>query len=162
MTELPEVLESRVVPGWELSKWADRLVDQAGLGITILNKDGHVMYWNQWAGSKLDRNPGYLGTDVRDRHKRRITNPRFDAMLKLFTDGRTEPVHYVARPYGGISILVIVSPIRVDGELLGYSQFVLMKDQVQDLFNRFNETGRESFQKDMLPDVGVSAKERNA
>jgi hypothetical protein len=64
-------------------------------------------------------------------------------MLKLFEEGRTDPVHYVARPYGKITILVTVSPIKVDGELVGYSQI--------ELFRRFDESGRESFEKDMLP-----------
>jgi len=51
---------------------------------------------------------------VHERHRRRITNARFDAMLKLFVDGRIEPVRYVARPYGKTTILVTVSPIRID------------------------------------------------
>ena len=34
-------------------------------------------------------------------------------MLKLFVDGRIEPVRYVARPYGKTTILVTVSPIRI-------------------------------------------------
>jgi hypothetical protein len=46
---------------------------------------------------------------------------------------------------------VTVSPIRVDGELVGYSQIILMKDEVQELFRRFDESGRESFEKAMLP-----------
>jgi len=35
-------------------------------------------------------------------------------MVKLFVDGRIEPVQYVARPNGKITILVTVSPIRID------------------------------------------------
>jgi hypothetical protein len=57
----------------------------------------------------------------------------------------------VARPYGKTTILVTVSPIKVDGELVGYSQIVLMKEEVQELCRRFDESGRESFEKEMLP-----------
>ena len=58
------------------------------------------LHEEQWASEHLDRQPAYLGHCVHERHRRTITNPRFDAMLKLFVDGRIEPVQYVARPYG--------------------------------------------------------------
>ena len=156
MDELPEVTQKRVSPGWTVSQWADRLLEQAGMGVTILDREGRLMFYNQWAANKLDRKPEYIGKNVRGHHRRKITNPRFNAMLKLFEEGRTDPVYYVARPYGGITILVTVSPIKVDGELVGYSQIILMKDEVQELFRRFDESGRESFEKNMLPDCPFS------
>jgi len=149
--KLPEVTQQRVLPGWTVSQWADRLLEQAGMGVTILDREGRLMFYNQWAVNKLDRKPEYIGKNVRGHHRRKITNPRFNAMLKLFEEGRTDPVYYVARPYGGITILVMVSPIRVDGELVGYSQVILLKDEIQELFRRFDESGRESFEKEMLP-----------
>ena len=53
--------------------------------------------------------------------------------------------------YGKTTLLVTVSPIRIDGELVGLSQLVLLKDEVQELFARFDATGRESFEREMLP-----------
>ena len=58
----------------------------------------------------------------------------------------------MARPYGKTTILVTVSPIRIDGELVGLSQLVLLKDEVQELCARFDDSGRESFEREMLPD----------
>jgi DNA-binding CsgD family transcriptional regulator len=127
--DLTEVFDQRIVADWALSEWADRLLEQAGLGVTIVDRHGTVMYYNKWASEHLDRQPGYLGHSVHERHRRKVTNPRFDAMLKLFVDGRIEPVRYVARPYGKTTILVTVSPIRIDGELVGLSQLVLLKDE---------------------------------
>ena len=101
--DLAEVSDHRIVADWALSEWADRLLEQAGLGVTIVDRHEH-----------LDREPGYLGHSVHERHRRKITNPRFDAMLKLFVDGRIEPVHYVARPYEKTTRLATVSPIRID------------------------------------------------
>ena len=150
--ELAEVAESRIATDWDLDQWAGRMLEQAGVGVTILDRHGTVMYYNKWASEHLDRKPEYIGTDVRNRHRRAVTNPRFDAMLKLFEDGRVEPVRYVARPYGKTTILVTVSPIRVDGELVGFSQFVLLKDEVQELCARFDTSGRDSFEREMLPD----------
>ena len=150
--ELAEVAESRIATDWDLDQWAGRMLEQAGVGVTILDRHGTVMYYNKWASEHLDRKPEYIGTDVRNRHRRAVTNPRFDAMLKLFEDGRVEPVRYVARPYGKTTILVTVSPIRVDGELVGFSQIVLLKDEVQELCARFDTSGRDSFEREMLPD----------
>jgi transcriptional regulator with PAS, ATPase and Fis domain len=150
--ELPEIEENRILPEWALSEWADRLLEHAGVGVTIVDRGGHVLYYNKWASEHLDRKPVYIGDDVRNRHRRAITNPRFDAMLELFEDGRVEPVRYVARPYGKTTILVTVSPIYVTGELVGFSQIVLLKDEVQELCARFDASGRESFEREMLPD----------
>ncbi|OBF33673.1 hypothetical protein A5724_19170 [Mycobacterium sp. ACS1612] len=150
--EMTEVSDHRIVAGFALSEWADRLLEQAGLGVTIVDRHGTVMYYNKWASEHLDRDPSYLGHSVHERHRRKVTNPRFDAMLKLFVDGRIKPVCYVARPYGKTTILVIVSPIRITGELIGLSQLVLLKDEVQELFARFDATGRESLEREMLPD----------
>ena len=149
--DLAEVSDHRIVADWALGQWADRPLEQAGIGVTVVDRHGEVMYYNKWADEHLDRQPAYLGHSVHERHRRKITNPRFDAMLKLFVDGRIEPVRYVARPYGKTTILVTVSPIRIDGELVGLSQLVLLKDEVQELCARFDATGRESFEREMLP-----------
>lgn len=150
--DLAEVSDGRIVAGWALREWADRLLEQAGLGVTIVDRHGTVKYYNKWASEHLDRQPAYLGHSVHERHHREITNPRFDAMLKLFVDGRIEPVRYVARPYGKTTLLVTVSPIRIGGELVGLSQLALLKDEVQELCARFDDSGRESFEREMLPD----------
>ncbi|SDK39161.1 PAS domain-containing protein [Nonomuraea maritima] len=149
--EPAEVTESRIATDWGLDEWADRVLEQVGVGVTILDRHGALMYYNKWASEHLDRKPEYIGDDVRKRHRRAVTNPRFDAMLRLFEEGHVEPVRYVARPYGGITILVTVSPIRIDGELVGFSQLILLKDEIQELCARFDESGRESFEREMLP-----------
>ena len=112
--DLAEVSDQRIVADWALGECADRPIEQAGLGVTMVDRHGTVMYYNKWASEHLDRQPGYLGRSVHERHRRKIINPRFDALLKLFVDGRIEPVRYVARPYGKTTILVTVSPIRID------------------------------------------------
>jgi hypothetical protein len=96
-----------------LGEWADRLLEHAGVSVTVIDREANVLYYNKWASEHLDRNSNCVGDDVRNRHRRAIINPRFNAMLKLFEDGRTEPVRYVARPYDKTTILVTVSPIFI-------------------------------------------------
>ena len=150
-TDFPEVQDARILSGFQLSGWADRILEYAGVGVTLVDRQGRCVYYNKWAKDHLDRKPEYIGDEIHNRHKRAITNPRFDAMLQLFVDGRMEPVRYVARPYGKTTILVTVSPIYVEGELVGFSQIVLLKEEVEELCARFNASGRESFERDMLP-----------
>ena len=33
-TELPEVVDQRILAGWQLSEWADRILEYAGVGVT--------------------------------------------------------------------------------------------------------------------------------
>jgi sensor histidine kinase regulating citrate/malate metabolism len=140
------IAQDRTVPGWDLGGIAAEILEWAGVGVTILDAEGTVLYYNRWAAEHLDRRPEYLGQDVGDT----VTNPRFDAMIALFENGRREPVRYVARPYGRTTILVTVSPILVDGRIAGYSQIVLLKDEAQELCRRFDESGRRSFEDEML------------
>ncbi len=149
---LPEYREKRIRPDWALSNWADRILEEAGVGVTILDRDGVVIYYNRWAALYMDRQPSYIDDDVRNRHGRAITNPRLDAMFGLFEEGRTEPVRYVAHPPGMRALLVTVSPIHQGDELVGFSQLVLFKEEVQELCQRFDAEGRKPFEKDMLPD----------
>ena len=109
--ELPEIQDQRTKSGWQLSEWADRLLEYAGVGVTLVDRQGRCVYYNKWAKDHLDRKPDYIDDDIRNRHHRAITNPRFDAMLKLFEDGRMEPVRYVARPYGKTTILVNLADV---------------------------------------------------
>jgi hypothetical protein len=42
--DLAEVSDHRVVAHWALGEWADRLLEQVGLGVTIVDRHGTVMY----------------------------------------------------------------------------------------------------------------------
>jgi len=65
---LPEYREKRIRPDWALSDWADRILEEAGVGVTILDRDGVVIYYNRWAALYMDRKPSYIDDDVRNRH----------------------------------------------------------------------------------------------
>ena len=73
--KLPEVTQKRVLPGWPLTQWADRLIEHAGMGVTILDREGRVMFYNQWAANRLDRKPEYIGKDVEKQSQKRDHEP---------------------------------------------------------------------------------------
>ncbi|MFP3555465.1 PAS domain-containing protein [Paraburkholderia sp. SIMBA_049] len=151
-SEMPEVVDRRILSYWQLAEWADRILECAGVGVTLVDRMGRCVYYNKWAKDHLDRKPEYIGAEIYNRHRKAITNPRFDAMLRLFEEGRMEPLTYVARPYDETTIVVTVSPIYVEGELVGYSQIVLLKEELEATLQRFDLSGRKSFGRDMFPD----------
>ncbi|GHB46884.1 hypothetical protein GCM10007094_40320 [Pseudovibrio japonicus] len=142
----------RTLDGWELEGCAEWLIDQQGVGVSIIDTEGRLLFYNQWADNKMPREPEYLGQKVQEHHRKQITNVRFEAMLDLFRkEGRTEAVKYVAKPYEGLTIIVIVTPIIVEGELVAFCQTVLDKDEIQGMCETFDESGNITFQRDILP-----------
>jgi hypothetical protein len=55
-------------------------------------------------------------------------------MLKEFKEGRKDPFHYEANPYGKI-IIVTLSPITRHREFVGCVQTVTLKDTVSEKAN---------------------------
>ncbi|MFA5111279.1 MAG: PAS domain-containing protein [Desulfobaccales bacterium] len=102
-------------------------MDCLEVGVTIFDPQGILLYYNSYAAKVLDRKPEYIGTEIRRHHRKPITNEKFDAMLRAFSEGRTEPFHYEARPYGQ-AILVTLSPLRQAGKLVGCVHRVRLKN----------------------------------
>lgn len=90
---------------------------------SIIDREGALLYYNRHAEKILDRKPEYIGTNIRTHHKKADSNDNVDAMLAAFEQGRKEPFHYEARPYGE-PIIVTLSPIREKGEFIGCVQTV--------------------------------------
>jgi hypothetical protein len=101
-------------------------MDCLEVGVTIFDLQGTLLYYNDYSTKVLDRKPEYIGTDIHRHHKKPTTNEKFDLMLQKFSEGRTEPFHYEAKPYGQV-ILATLSPIRKAGKLVGFVHYVRLK-----------------------------------
>jgi len=97
-------------------------LDSLDLSVSIIDADGTLIYYNRHSANILNRKPEYIGTDIHAHHKP-PANEKLDRMLRDFKNGRTEPFHYEARPYGKV-ISVTLTPLIKDGELLGCVQTV--------------------------------------
>jgi len=69
--------------------------------------------------------------DIHSHHKKADSNKKVDLMLKEFEEGRKDPFHYEAKPYGKI-IFVTLSPIIKNGEFVGCVQTVRLKNAVSE------------------------------
>lgn len=103
-----------------------KAVDCMGVAATIIDTEGEIVYYNKQAEMTLDRKPEYVGNKVFDYHKKESSNNRINEMLQAFKQGRTEPFHYDAKPYGN-PIAVTVAPILDDGIFVGCVQTVIQK-----------------------------------
>jgi transcriptional regulator with PAS, ATPase and Fis domain len=106
-------------------------MDCLDVSVTILDKEGTLLYYNRYSAEILERKPEYIGSDIHLHHKKPTTNPKFDAMLQEFSEGRTEPFHYESNPYGKV-ILVTLILLRKDGQFIGCVQAVRLKKEMND------------------------------
>ena len=101
-------------------------MDCMEVAVTIIDPKGTLLYYNRHSAEILDRKSEYIGTDIHSHHKKADSNKKVDLMLKEFKEGRKDPIHYEANPYGKI-IFVTLSPIIKNGEFAGCVQTVRLK-----------------------------------
>ena len=114
-------------PKIQLSEIVNLAMDCMGVSVSIIDTKGTLLYYNQHSAKILDRNPEYIGTDIHSHHKKADSSKKVDLMLKEFEEGRKDPFHYEAKPYGKI-IFVTLSPIIKNGEFVGCVQTVRLKN----------------------------------
>ncbi len=110
----------------QLGELVNLAMDCMGVAVTIIDAKGTLLYYNQHSAKILDRKPEYIGTDIHSHHKKADSNKKVDLMLREFEEGRKDPFHYEAKPYGKI-ILVTLSPIIKDEKFVGCVQTVRPK-----------------------------------
>ena len=108
----------------QLAEIANLALDCMGVAVSIIDTKGELLYYNRQSAKLLDRKPEYIGTDIHSHHKKAESNKKVDRMLKEFKQGRKEPFHYEAQPYGDI-IFVTLAPLIKNGEFVGCVQTVL-------------------------------------
>jgi DUF438 domain-containing protein len=115
----------------QLGELVNLAMDCMGVAVTIIDTKGTLLYYNQHSVKILDRKPEYIETDIHSHHKNADSNKKVDLMLKEFEEGRKDPFHYDAKPYGEI-IFVTLSPIIKNGEFVGCVQTVRPKNTVSE------------------------------
>jgi DUF438 domain-containing protein len=112
--------------GAKAKKLIPTAVECLGVGVTIIDTKGTLLYYNKQAAEILDRKPEYIGKDVYSHHTKPTSSKKLESMIQDFHKGRTEPFRYEANPYGK-TILVTLSPILEDDRFIGCAQLVQLK-----------------------------------
>jgi sensor histidine kinase regulating citrate/malate metabolism len=99
------------------------------VAISIIDTKGILLYYNKHAAEILDRKSKYIGQNIYSHHKKSSSSKKLESMIQEFQNGRVEPFHYEAMPYGE-TIKVTLSPILENGKLIGCVQSVLLKEDI--------------------------------
>jgi len=102
------------------------LLDQLPVGITVIDLEGRILYYNETCAHLVDRQPEYLGEDIRSCHKKAGSVVAIDRILDDIHTGRKQEVYYETERMGQ-TLAVTISPYEVDGKRVGAIQSIVVK-----------------------------------
>jgi len=102
-------------------------LDKIPVGVTVIDLECHILYYNEYCAERLNRKPEWLGRDIRLCHQKQESNDRIDQMLEAFKNGRKEAFCYDANPYGD-PLAISLAPLEINGELVGCVHSVIFKE----------------------------------
>jgi PAS domain S-box-containing protein len=95
-----------------------KALDSLPVGITIIDSEGIMLYFNDYCSRLLDRKPEYLGKNVSLCHKQEATKRKIVRMLEAFGQGRREPYQYRIER-NGRWLGVTLTPLEEEGHFVG-------------------------------------------
>lgn len=102
------------------------LLDQLPVGITVLDLNDRILYYNEYCARLVDRKPEYLGQDIRSCHQNAESVVAIDRILEDIQTGRKKEVYYETER-NGKTLAVTILPYEMDGERLGTIQSIIVK-----------------------------------
>jgi PAS domain S-box-containing protein len=105
-------------------------LEKLPVGITIIDPEGHILYYNEYSSKVVDRKPEYLGKDIRTCHQHTESIEKIDKIFSDLKAGKSEEFRYEAER-GGVRLRVTVSPFEFEGRLIGFVQsFIVLQGSV--------------------------------
>ena len=112
------ILHDRVTP--------EQILENIPVGITVIDLQGRMLYYNKYSSTVVNRRPELLGEDIRSCHHKSESISKIDRILREMVNGdRTE--YYYESERNGKTLGVTVLPYKVDGKLLGFVQSFVVK-----------------------------------
>ena len=102
------------------------ILDKIPVGVTVIDLEGRILYYNEYSSQIVDRKPEYVGEDIRSCHKKPESIAKIDSILKEIKDGERQDFYYESER-NGKTLGVIVLPYTVNGELIGFIQSFVVK-----------------------------------
>lgn len=102
------------------------ILDQLPVGITLVDLQGRLVYYNLEASRILDRRPEYVGKDIRSCHRKAESMARISEMILAFKSGQKEPFHWEIERYGR-RLVVSFSPLFRKDRLVGCIHMAVVK-----------------------------------
>jgi PAS domain S-box-containing protein len=98
-----------------------RVLDKTPAGITVIDKEGHILYYNEYCARFVDRKPEYIGKNIAFCHKKPESIEKIKKILSEINEGKRKEFYYEAQR-GENKLGVTVSPFDIDGKQIGFIQ----------------------------------------
>jgi len=99
------------------------LLDKIPTGITVIDQEGHILYYNEYCSRIVDRKPEYIGKNITFCHQKPESLEKIKRILSVLKEGQKKEFYYEAKR-GGNKLGVTFAPFDVDGKQIGFIQCV--------------------------------------
>lgn len=97
------------------------VLENVPAGITVIDKEGHILYYNEYCSQFVDRKPEYIGKNIRFCHQKAESIDKIEKILSDLTKGKRQEFYYEAERNGN-KLGVRVTPFDIDGKQIGFIQ----------------------------------------
>jgi len=110
-----------------IAKIMPAVVSAMPVALTLCDLEGRLLYFNNYATKILDRQPEYIGRDVRELHQVPKSRDKITAILSDYGQGNREE-HTWRLSREGREFQVRVAPLVLQGRILGLIHTVMRLD----------------------------------
>ena len=97
------------------------VLDKVPAGITVIDLEGHMLYYNDYCARYVDRKPEYIGKNISFCHNKPESMVKIKRILSELNEGKKKEYYYETQR-GENKLGVMVSPFFVDGKQIGFIQ----------------------------------------
>ncbi len=105
-------------PGFDPARFLPTVTDGMAVALTVLDLEGRILYYNDYAPKILDRKPEYIGRDVRDCHQRAESKHRIGWILAAYRSGRRDEFFWRLNREGR-EYSIRIAPLVEDDKVIG-------------------------------------------
>ena len=98
-----------------------QVLDKIPAGITVIDKEGRILYYNEYCAKFVDRKPECIGKNIAFCHQKPESLEKIKRMLSELNEGKRGAFYYEAQR-GENKLGVTVSPFDMDGKRTGFIQ----------------------------------------
>ena len=103
------------------SKQLAKVLEKVPAGITVIDQEGKILYYNEYCAKYVDRKPEYIGKNISFCHKRPESMVKIKRILSELNKGKKKEFYYETER-GENKLGVTVSPFSVDRKQIGFIQ----------------------------------------
>lgn len=104
----------------------DKVLDQIPVGITVIDFDGRILYYNQHSSQIVNRKPEYIGKDFQQCHNISKNVSQLSRVLREFKTGKIKEFNYESS-LSGKCLIGTLTPLKVDGIVIACIQTLVVK-----------------------------------